>query len=105
MSRGVQGVYVCVCVCLYMCVRVQGVCLGGVRGLYTPQTQRHTPSPTDPEPGIPSPVNRMTDRSKNITFPQLRLRAVKIALGLRVPSKLQYSGHQRERKLITTFDF
>ena len=27
----------------------------------------------------PYPVNRMTDRCKNITFPQLHLRAVKIS--------------------------
>ena len=70
-----------------------GVCLGGVylgsacpggclprdvcvQGVYT--SQRQTP----PNPKVhtpwyhPSPLNRMTDKCKNITFPQFRLRGV-----------------------------
>ena len=43
---------------------------GGVcPGVYTPWTQKQTP---------PSPVNRITDRCKNITFPQLLLHMVNI---------------------------
>ena len=40
----------------------------------TPGTQDHTPQIVS---GITPSVNRMTDTCKNITFPQLRLRAVK----------------------------
>ena len=36
------------------------------------------PPPPWPETQRPSPVNRITDRCKNISFPQLRLRAVSI---------------------------
>ena len=39
------------------------------RGVYTPSLHAGIRTP---------PVNRMTDRCKNITSPQLRLRAVKI---------------------------
>ena len=56
--------------------------------------QSHTPSAiTDasPQPCTPPcnhahpPINRITDTCKNITFPQLRLRAVKIAITLQNP--------------------
>ena len=57
-------VYPGVCVCVLGDWRVSGGgCVdqeGVARGMYTPQT--------------PPPVNRMTDRCKNINFPQLRLR-------------------------------
>ena len=39
------------------------------------QRQTHPRHPRDPEADTPL-MNRMTDRCKNITFPQLRLRAV-----------------------------
>ena len=42
----------------------------GVASTDTPWTQRQTPPP-------PPPVNRMTHKCKNLTFPQLGLRAVK----------------------------
>ena len=57
-----------------------GGCLSGwclPRWVYTPWTQRQTP-PSGPRGRHPSLVNRMTDRCKNITFPQLPLRAVNI---------------------------
>ena len=70
-------------VCVWgVCVSRGGMCLGGVfrecvcpegsRGVHTPRTQRYTPLDPEAQP----PVNRMTDRCKNITFPQLCLRAV-----------------------------
>ena len=45
----------------------------------------YTYTPLDPEAEPPdteadTPVNRMTDRCKNITFPKLRLRPVNIAI-------------------------
>ena len=58
----------CNCICLGMSAR--GGVPGGVsaQGVY----------PAEPEADTPSPVNRMTDRCKNITFQQLLLRTVKI---------------------------
>ena len=47
----------------------------------------------------PSPVNRMTHRSKNITFPQLHLRAVKMIKN-RIPHDEHYLDYtNRRRKL------
>ena len=58
-----------VCVCPRMCMSRECpgcVCLGGVTtGVYTPRPRARHP-----------PMNRMTDRCKNITFPQVRLRVV-----------------------------
>ena len=54
------------------------VCLPYREAPWTETIWTETPQ-TDPHgQRTPSPVNRMTHRSKNITFPQLRLRAVKI---------------------------
>ena len=63
-----EGVVVCVCLggCIKACNGQAGVCrgCGGVH-------------PCSLHAGIHIPhVNRITDRCKNITFPQLRLRAV-----------------------------
>ena len=66
-----------------------GVCLGGVcpcrclprgvsaqRGVQTPlDRDRHTQPQTQRQRQTP-PVNRMTDRCKDVTFPHFRLRAV-----------------------------
>ena len=43
-----------------------------VQGVYTPWIQRQNPHATQGR--HPPPVNRMTDRCKNITFPELRVR-------------------------------
>ena len=56
-----NGVYPGGCVC------PGAVHYPGPKGRHSPPPQRQTPPP---------PVNRMTDRCKNITFPQLHLRAV-----------------------------
>ena len=92
LPRGCPG---CVCVCLRGSGQRKVVYPGGLhpqtqrqtlprpRGRH-PQTQRQTSPPahcmlgyTPPTPTPPPPphVNRMTDRCKNITFLQLRLRA------------------------------
>ena len=112
---GCQGQGVCVRGCLPRkgwCVqRGRGVCLEGVsasgcliRGGCTP-LGRHTHSPwadTGHSPGkhpsghtpMPiacwdtSPINRITDRCKNITFPQLRFLAIVILLLVLNLSKL-----------------
>ena len=54
-----------------------GVCPGFGVCVYTPLTQRQTHTP-EPRGRQSPPENRMTDRCKNNTFPQFRLRAVKI---------------------------
>ena len=66
--------------------------VGGVVPFYPPTQTRHPlprpyPFPLRPDPPgtIPHwdqipPVNRLPDTCKNITFPQLRLRAVKILI-------------------------
>ena len=61
------------CVCLGGCLP-RGVC----PGMYTSWTQRQTPQ-LHARIHTP-PVNRITDRCKNITFPRIRLRAVKIGI-------------------------
>ena len=69
-----------------MCVFVSG---GVSRGIST-----HPPGPRGKLPGPrstpPPTVNRITDRCKNITFPQLRLQAVTI-LRRFVPEELVVS--------------
>ena len=67
------------------CVPPTAVAVGG--GLHhAPPREQTTPDQAPPQTGTPreqtpprsrhSPVNRITDTCKNITFPQLRLRAV-----------------------------
>ena len=85
-------------VCPGVCV--PGVCLprGGClpRGVYTPGPRgRH-----------PQPVNRITDRCKNITFPQLLLRTVKTGKGVnrKITSEIVPPGDSGLRtKIITPF--
>ena len=76
------------------CVPSAAVAVGGVYTRHprdqTPPPSRHLPGsrhnppprskpPGTKPPGVGTPpVNRITDTCKNITFPQLRLRAVKI---------------------------
>ena len=56
-----------------------GVCPRGVcQGACTPPWTKTQTPPIACWDTHPPPVNRMTDRGKNITFPQLRLQAVKI---------------------------
>ena len=62
---------------VYVGVSAPGsVCPDGCLPRGTSALGVYTPCPL--HAGIHPPMNRITDRCKNITFPQLRLRAVKI---------------------------